>query len=117
MSTTVLKNNSGNKAIPNSNSTVVGNGLESTRDNQTIYGKHNDTSEDRANDLVQIGSGTSSSDKSNALRVDKNGNTTLMGGEIYMDTTVGSIVMRIPVYMEGIGKDSSTTLTKKVFLE
>jgi hypothetical protein len=115
MATTVLKNGTNNKAKPHSNSTVIGNNLESKGNGQTVYGQFNDTEGDQVNDLVQIGSGNSK-ERSNALRVDKNGNTTLMGGEIYMDTTVGSIVLRVPIMMEGIGKDSSTTITKKVYL-
>ena len=115
MATTVLKNGTNNEAIPNSNSTVIGNNLKSTSPNQTLYGQFNDISSDSSTDLVQIGSGTPNN-RQNALRVDKNGNTTLMGGEIYMDTTVGSIVLRVPIMMEGIGKDSSTTITKKVYL-
>ena len=111
----VLKNNTNNQASPDSGAVVVGSHLESKGVNQTLYGQYNDNSGDAENDLVQIGGGTPN-ERANALRVDKNGNVTLMGGEIYMDTTVGSIVMRVPIYMEGIGKDASTTINKKVYL-
>ena len=115
MATTVLGNNTNNEAQPNSGSTVLGNNLKSLSANQTLYGQYNDISGDASTDILQIGSG-SKEERTNALRVDKNGNATLMGGEIYMDTTVGSIVMRVPIYMEGIGKDASTTINKKVYL-
>lgn len=115
MATTILKNNTGNKAKPNSNSTVLGNNLESKGNNQTIYGQFNDTTGTASDDLVQIGAGTSENDRTNALRVDKNGNVTLMGGEVYYDSTVGSIVLRTPIYMEGTDSEGNT-ITKKVYL-
>ena len=98
--TTILKNGTNNQAVPNSGSTVLGNNLKSTGPNQTIYGQHNDITGDAKDDLLQIGAGTPNK-PSNALRVDKNGNVTIMGGEIYYDSTVGSIAKNSFSYMLG----------------
>jgi len=115
MGTTILKNGTNNSAIPNSNSTVLGNNLTSLSPNQTLYGQFNDIDGDASADLVQIGAGTDENNRSTALRVDKTGNVTLMGGEIYYDSTVGSIVLRTPIYMEGTAANGNT-INKKVYL-
>lgn len=97
MSTIVLKNGTGNEAIPNSGSTVVGNGLKSTGANQVVLGRFNTPN---STDLMQIGAGKDANNLSNAIRTDEDGITTIGGGEIY--TTISNVIY--PVYVTINGK-------------
>ena len=108
--TTVLKNNSDNEALPDSGSTLLGSHLKSRSANQQIYGRYNKIDSDASADMVQIGAGRKGAEF-NAFRVDQYGNPTIMGGEIYMDSTVGSIQLRTPILVEINNK------VKKVYTE
>lgn len=104
-----------NVTAPFGKGVVVGKNLTQLTSNQVLLGTHNDISGDASADILQIGAGTEN-EKQNVFRVDRNGNPTIMGGEVFYDATVGSIVMRVPIYMEGFGKDASAIINKKVYI-
>ena len=96
---TILKNGTNNEALPDSGSVLVGSHLKSRSPNQQLYGQYNDIDGDASADIMQVGSGLSEENRNNAIRTDSNGITTIRGGQVYMDSTVGSIVLRVPVVM------------------
>jgi len=83
--TTVLNNGTGNTCELESGNTLIGDGLKSISKNQTILGRYNDYTGDSSSDLFQMGGGSSSKDRINAVRVKKDGEVVFNGGgEVYM---------------------------------
>ena len=74
--TTIIGQN--NYAVDNSNF-VVGNGLRSSGQNQTIIGTYN---EDNSTDIFQLGGGTNNDNRRSIIRVDENGNVFIMDSPV-----------------------------------
>jgi hypothetical protein len=85
----VLKNGTGNYAIPKAGSMAMGNGSVALGIEQIAIGNYNDFS---TTDKFVIGAGTSDTDRVSAVRIDKNGRPKFYGGGIYMEDSNGNIV-------------------------
>jgi hypothetical protein len=89
-----VKTGGGGYVKPGAGSLNLGFGGRAVGDKQTTLGRWN---KEKPDAQLIIGSGTSSSNRSNVMTIDRSGKTKFYGGEVFMENTNGDIV---PVYTE-----------------
>ncbi len=91
-----LNNGLGNKVSAGTGSFVAGQFLDVRGQQQTVFGRYNDPA--NTSDIFVVGSGTDDDNRADAIRVNKDGEPTFYGGEVFMENSDGEIV---PVYITG----------------
>lgn len=107
-----LNNGTGNKALRRGG-VAIGQGCIAVGENQTAFGRFPEVPYgDASSDAFVVGGGSSPSNRTTAIRVDKNGEVLIGGGdEVYMmSPDTGDI---IPVFMTGTDNRLKKVLIKR----